>query len=36
MSVPLSMDEIPSLPDPEGTTLRNQLRQVKTNMQLSI
>ena len=28
MSVPLAMDEIPSLPEPEGTTLRNQLRQV--------
>lgn len=28
MSVPLAMDEIPSLPEPEGTILRNQLRQV--------
>ena len=30
MSVPLAMDEIPSLPEPEGTTLRNQLKLVSS------
>lgn len=28
MSVPLSMDEIPPLPEPEGSTLKMQLKQV--------
>ena len=28
MGVPLSMDEIPQLPEPEGSILREQLKQV--------
>ena len=36
MSVPLAMDEIPSLPEPEGTILRSQLRQVHFNYHSSI
>ena len=28
ISVPLSMDEIPSLPEPEGSLLKEQLKQV--------
>ncbi|XP_066917610.1 MAP kinase-activating death domain protein-like [Clytia hemisphaerica] len=35
MSVPLQMDEIPNLPEPEGTTLRNQLRKCLSHMSLS-
>ena len=30
ISVPLSMDEIPALPEPEGSLLRQQLKQVRT------
>lgn len=28
MNVPLSMDEIPPLPEPEGSALKEQLKQV--------
>ena len=30
ISVPLSMDEIPALPEPEGSLLKQQLKQVRT------
>ena len=29
MGVPLSMDEIPPLPEPEGSILKSQLKQVR-------
>lgn len=35
MSVPLTMDEIPSLPEPEGTILRKQLRQCLSHLSFS-